>query len=300
MSHQLYYRLSIAFLGAMLAINATYGATPEKDNSDDNSSLTTISLWNGNKTQSRQVYEREVLEAALAATRSTHGRWELREDLTDYPRAEDEANIFAKGIDIFGTVAGNPKFAVKKKIMVPHPIMKGILGYRLLIIRKADSEQFSAVKSAEGLRRLRMGIPATWADAALFRHNGYTVVEKGSFDELFQRLENNEFDYVTFGANEIADVFATRAAQSGELIVEPSLVVYYPFPLVFYVNPDNSALAERVRTGLEIIIGDGELDRLFNRHYGVQLTKLALRTRTRITLKNPLLPTELSNFKPSL
>jgi len=287
------------FFGLSAISNATHAAITEKGHPGANAT-STISLWNGNKTRSRQVYEREVLEAALAATRATHGSWELREDLTDYPRAEDEASVFDKGIDIFGTVGGNPKFAYEKKIMVPHPIMKGILGYRLLIIRKADAEQFAAITSAEGLRRWRMGIPATWADASLFRHNGYTVVEKGSFDELFQRLENNEFDYVTFGANEVADVFATRAAQSGKLIIEPGLVVYYPFPLVFYVNPANTALAERVREGLKIIIANGELDRLFNRHYGAQLEQLALRARTRITLENPLLPPEMSGFNPSL
>lgn len=66
-----------------------------------------VKLWNGNKTQSRQQYEREVLEAALKATKQSHGKWSLQEDLTDYPLAADEASVFrSKGFDIFGTVAG--------------------------------------------------------------------------------------------------------------------------------------------------------------------------------------------------
>lgn len=262
---------------------------------------TPIKLWNGNKTESRQQYEREILEAALKATVAAHGNYQVQEDLTDYPLAEDEASVFrSKGFDIFGTVAGNTKLADEKKILIPLPLMKGLLGYRILIIRAGDKEKFAAIKSAQQLQQLRLGIPSTWADAELFRQNGYKVEEKGSFDDLFTRLENNEFDYVSFGANEVAGVFAQRAAQSGKLVVDSSLLVYYPFPLVFYVNPHNKALAERVTAGLKIISGNGELDKIFNRYFGAELKALNLSGRTKITLKNPILPAEMANFTPSL
>jgi len=272
-------------------------------NAESNASIKPagISMWNGNKTMSRQAYEREVLEAALNATEDTHGPWALKEDKTDYPAAEDEASVFrAKGFDIFGTVAGNSKLAKEQKILVPLPLMKGLLGYRILIIRAVDKEKFSAIKSAQQLQPLRMGIPSTWADAELFRHNGYKVEEKGSFDDLFVRLENNEFDYVTFGANEVSGVFNERAAKSGKLIVDSSLVVFYPFPLVFYVKPNNKALAARVTQGLQIISGNGELDKIFNRYFAADLTAVNLPARTMVKLKNPILPAEMADFKPSL
>lgn len=271
------------------------------EKSSSTAAITQIKLWNGNKTQSRQQYEREVLEAALNATNASHGKWHLQEDLTDYPLAADEANVFrSKGFDIFGTVAGNTKLANEKKILIPLPLMKGLLGYRILIIRAADKEKFAAIKSTQQLQQLRLGIPGTWADAELFRQNGYKVEEKGSFDDLFTRLENNEFDYVSFGANEIAGVFAQRAAQSGKLIIDPSLLVYYPFPLVFYVNPNNPALAERVIAGLQSISSNNELNKIFNRYFGAELKRLDLSGRTKISLKNPILPAEMKDFAPSL
>lgn len=263
--------------------------------------VTEISLWNGNKTESRQEYEREVLVAALAATSKTHGDWNLSIDNTDYPTAEDEASVFrTKGFDIFGTVAGNPKLASEKKILVPLPLMKGLLGYRILIIRAEDKEKFAAIKSANSLKKLRMGIPATWADAELFRKNGYQVIEKGSFDDVFTRLHKNEFDYVSFGANEVTGVFADRAASVGKLAIDQSLLVYYPFPLVFYVNPNNKALAERVILGLETITANGELDKIFNRYFGKDLAQLKLKERQVIELENPLLPAEMAEFKPGI
>lgn len=272
------------------------------DNNDTETvSAITVKFWNGNKTASRQEYERDILDAVLKATEQKQGAYKIEESRTDYPRAEDEASVFrTKGFDIFGTVAGNQKLANEQKILIPSPLMKGILGYRILIIRKADAKKFATIKTAAELKKLRMGIPDTWADAGLFRHNGYPVEEKGSFDDLFQRLENNEFDYVTFGANEVAGVFAGRAAKSGQLIIEPSLLVYYPFPLVFYVNPQQSALAERVAAGLTAINTNGGLDKIFNRYYGDLLGPLQLTKRTRITLENPILPNEMAGFKPAI
>ena len=289
--------LSLIFLCTLFA---SIGVNAETEKASANK-ITSIKLWNGNKTASRQQYEREVLEAALKATQANYGEWSLLEDKTDYPAAADEASVFSKkGFDIFGTVAGNTKLADEPKILIPQPLMKGLLGYRILIIRAADKAKFAAIKSPAQLQSLRMGIPATWADAELFRQNGYKVEEKGSFDDLFARLENNEFDYVTFGANEVSGVFAERAAKSGKLIIEPSLLVFYPFPLVFYVNPDNKALAERVEQGLLAIQANGELDAIFNRYFAADLKQVDLPARSMITLKNPILPAEMAGFKPAL
>lgn len=290
--------ITIIWLCAAANANAQ---TAQKTVGESGGDFGGIVLWNGNKTESRQKYEREVLEAALNATKVSHGVWSLQEDITDYPLAEDEASVFrTKGVDIFGTVAGNTKLANERKILVPLPLMKGLLGYRILIIRAADKAKFAGVKTPAQLQKLRMGIPSTWADAELFRQNGYKVEEKGSFDDLFTRLENKEFDYVTFGANEVTGVFNARAAKSGKLVVESTLLVFYPFPLVFYVNPDNKTLAERVTKGLQIISSNGELDAIFNRYFAADLKAVNLPARTMITLKNPILPAEMADFKPSL
>lgn len=295
-SRHLIRGLLMSCLGISLAIAANTNAASAEVAAD-----ATIKLWNGNKTASRQQYEREVLELALKASSKNAGDWALAEDLTDYPRAEDEASVFrSKGFDIFGTVAGNAKLANEEKILIPLPLMKGLLGHRILIIRAADKKKFAAIKTPAQLQQFTMGIPATWADAELFRQNGYPVVEKGSFDELFTRLENKEFDYVTFGANEVTGVFKERAAKSGKLMVESSLLVFYPFPLVFYINPDNTALAERVTQGLKIIAKNGELDKIFNRYFAADLSAVDLPARTMIALENPILPAEMLGFKPSL
>ena len=259
-----------------------------------------INFWNGNKTSARQGYETALLHACLSATDAKYGAADLVVDDTDYPLAEDEGNIFEFGADILVTVAGNVKFEHKQKIVINRPLTKGLLGYRLIMVRKESLEQFKDLKSAAELQALSIGIPATWADAEMFRKNNYNVVEKGIFDDLFVLLKNREFDYTALGANEIEEAFQQRAEPLGGISIEPSAMIYYPFPLVFYVSPGRPELAERVEAGLKAIMDNGDHDKIFNKYHGDVVQRLNLKQRKIFTLQNPFLPGEMADFKPTL
>lgn len=259
-----------------------------------------IQFWNGNKSNARQSYEVALLQACLLATEPHYGAVNLQVDNSDYPLAEDESNVFAAGTDILVTVAGNVKFQHKQKIVITRALTKGLLGYRLLVVRDECLARFKGINNAKQLQALSIGIPNTWADAELFRHNHYSVVEKGNFDELFQRLKNANFDYTALGVNEIEAVFKQNAAALDGLSIEPSLMLYYPFPLVFYVNHSNPELAARVTAGLDAIMSNGQFERLFNQYHGDILQRLDLRKRQLFNLNNPVLPPEMADFKSTL
>ncbi|WP_132434625.1 type 2 periplasmic-binding domain-containing protein [Natronoflexus pectinivorans] len=260
----------------------------------------TIDLWSGNRTTSRQTYERDVLFAILTATREEFGIWKIVETTKDYTEIE-ESNIFDEfKHDLTVTVAGNVKFENREKIVIHKPIMKGLLGFRVLIINEEDQTTFSEASNARNLKNLRHGIPLTWADAELFRSNGFSVVEEGDFDGLFDDLKSRKFDYTAFGANEVNDVFQERAAKTSGLKIEDNIIIYYPFPLLFYINPNNKLLAERVKRGLEIISENGTLNLIFEKHYSEILSSINFTSRVVFELENPKLPTELKDFKSDL
>ena len=48
-----------------------------------------------------------------------------------------------------------------------------------------------------------------------------------------------------------------------KLVMEENLMLYYPSPFYFFVNHNNSALADRIERGLRIAIEDGSFDELF-------------------------------------
>ena len=259
-----------------------------------------VYFWNGNKSPTRQNYETALLKACLKATDGEYGPVNVRVDNTDYPSADDEANIFASGADILVTVAGNVKFKDKQKRVIPQPITKGLLGYRLLLVRDESLAKFAQFKNSQQLQALSIGIPQTWADADLFRHNQYQVIEKGSLDDLFWLLKKGTFDYVALGVNEIEEIFKHRVGTIGGISIEPSLMLYYPFPLVFYVNPCHPNLAERINKGLKLIVTNGEHNRLFSHHHGDVAQRLNLRNRKTFTLSNPVLPADMAGFSASL
>ena len=260
----------------------------------------TIAFWNGNKSASRQQYEAKILDAALMATKEQYGDYRINQDDADLSSSAESAVFRTNRADVFVTVAGNPKLEHEEKIIVTHPLMRGLLGYRLLIVRDKALGKFAAIQTEEEFKRLRIGISEGWADADLFRHNDYRVVEGGTFDEIFDRLAADKFDYIALGANEIETTFANRAAPYDMFSIEPTTLLYYPFALVFYVNPEKPALAQRLHDGLNAIDENGQAQRLFEQAAGNIVERLQLPQRTVFRLDNPMLPAEMKGYRSRL
>ena len=264
--------------------------------------MQTVRFWNGNKTAARQSYELALLDACLKVTQELDGPCVVLPDKTDYPLAEDEGKVFESEsvCDVLVTVAGNVKFKHKQKIVVKQALAKGLLGHRLLIVRNESMPMFQSLTSLQELQALSVGIPATWADAELFRENGFSVRERGSLDDIFIRLKNKEFDFIALGANEIEDVFAQQVEPLEGMSIETSTMLYYPFPLVFYVNPEHPILAKRLERGLSILMQNGQYERLFRAHHGDVVQRLNLKNRKVFALDNRLLPADMNAISADL
>ncbi len=293
----LYLFLISAILGSC-SFNKTKKNQQEKKSAK--SDTTIVDFWNGNRSAVRQDYELEVLKAVLASTESDFGPWKIKESIVEYPGNEESLVFTEKNHDLFVTIAGNQKFEDGDMIAISKPLTKNLLGYRIPIIRAEDSLVFNSITGADDLRQLKHGIPSTWSDATIFRHNGYEVVEDGDFDDIFERLESGLFDYSAYGANEVLSVFENRASKHQGLIIEPDNMLFYPFPLVFYINPGIPDFAKRIEQGLQDIEESGALDDIFNSYYANIVEELNLDQRRIFILENPLIPEEFANLKPDL
>lgn len=251
-------------------------------------------FWNGNKSCKRQHYEFELIHSLL--------NWKsniqviIHNDKTDFPKAEDEGDIFNNGYDVLVTVAGNRKFANTPVIRLNYPICKGLLGHRVLIIRKQDQLRFHNIHSDQ-LKLLTAGIPATWVDAELFRANGYRVLEEGTLPDILKQLSDKKCDYVSLGANEVESIYREHASYQEGLTIEKSISLYYPFPLVFYVHPAKMQLATLLKDKLQDYMLNGKFESLFNQHFGEIVKSIGLEYRKTINLNNSELPLELRSCK---
>ncbi|MGR5236346.1 ABC transporter substrate-binding protein [Vibrio alfacsensis] len=255
-----------------------------------------VHFWNGNKSTIRQEFEWKVLQLALEQTKS---KVFINNNLTNYPSAKDEGLVFSHGTDVLVTVAGNRKFAPGSYAMIPQPLCRGLLGCRVLIIHKSRLAEFSKLTELQ-LKQLSVGIPATWADADLFRFNQYRVIEQGSLQERLIAVQNGECDYVSLGANEAEAIVTQFAHLTPDLVVEPSVLLYYPFPLVFYCHPEKGALQKAIAQGLERCSANGELDILFEQTYGADVQAVKLHQRRVFQLANPILPSEFAGYQSEL
>lgn len=178
------------------------------------------------------------------------------------------------------------------------PIFRGLLGKRILIIRRQDQEIFARVNSKQDLAGLVAGQNAHWSDTEIFKANGLLVTGGGGKESLYKMLQADRFDYFPRGVIEIAS--EADFLLGTELMVEQHLMLSYTMPIYFFVNKNNVELAERIESGWDIILKNGEFDKFFFGHPRIKfaLQELKKHKRKMIFLDNPYLPDQTPLDRP--
>ncbi|WP_415894062.1 hypothetical protein ACMXYN_06740 [Neptuniibacter sp. PT8_73] len=172
------------------------------------------------------------------------------------------------------------------------PLLKGLLGFRASIIRAEDEEKFRAITSIEQLRELTACQGAHWPDSDILENAGMVVRRNPVYENMFQELAEGRCDFFPRGIHEGAGEVTARLAVYPNLTLFTDVVIYYPFPMYFFVSAKNPELAERLTTGLEKSIDDGTLEHHLQTHpVTSRLFPMDQWKDTQIfILDNPLLP----------
>jgi hypothetical protein len=170
------------------------------------------------------------------------------------------------------------------------PIFRGLLGKRVLVIRRQDQEIFAKINSKEDLTRLVAGQNVHWSDTDILKANGLMVTGGGGKESLYKMLQASRFVYFPRGVTELAS--EVDFLKGTDLIVEQHLMLSYTMPIYFFVSKDNSELARRLEKGWQIILKSGEFDKFFFNHPRIKtaLADLKMQNRKIIQLDNPYLP----------
>ncbi len=169
------------------------------------------------------------------------------------------------------------------------PLFKGLIGTRLIVIRREDAGKFAQVKTLSDLQHYVAGQGANWPDTSILRANGLRATEGLGKDQLYKMLAAKRFDYFPRGITEISNEQAFL--NEFDLMVEPHLLISYPAAMYFFVNHKNDELAGRLERGWDIILANGQFDRFFYNHPRVKYGLEELGTHHRIIrLANPELP----------
>jgi len=177
------------------------------------------------------------------------------------------------------------------------PLNKGLLGWRLGLIRKGDQGLIAGINTLDDLKRVRLAQGQEWPDTQILLANGVNVITAPKYEGLFKMLTGKRFDYFPRSVMEIWD---EQAINAETLEVEPHLALHYFYDAYFMVNRKNTKLAQVIREGLEKAIADGSFDKVFQQYFGERLRKARLETRTVIELRNPLLTPGTPSDRPEL
>ncbi len=237
----------------------------------------------------RHAYFVSLLELALNTTSEEYGELPAvpSEMFISQERAVD---LVARGVylDIVWSMTSTAREKLLEPVRVP--LLKGLLGCRVAIIRKHDEEKFSSLRSVSDLHEFTIVQGDGWPDVNILRHNGLRVVTSPDYPGMFAMVANGRVDLFFRGITEAWTELET-INQPG-LAVDRSILLTYPGPIYFFVNRERHALADRIREGLDKAISNGEFDALIKQHPYVIQARQELKKNDRVilTLANPELP----------
>ncbi|MCE3261987.1 MAG: hypothetical protein K0R43_1066 [Pseudoduganella sp.] len=228
-------------------------------------------------------YAFQLLQLALAKAGSAH-RAEMAPQYRQQNRAIAELLANSGRIHVIGTMTSIEREAQMLPVRIP--ISKGLIGWRILLLRADRRDWLRDVRSVRELRGIRMALGQDWPDLAVLRAADLAPDTVPSYGRLIGMLKAHRIDAVPRSINEVW----SEVARHPGLVADPHLVLHYPAADYFFVHRDNAALAEDIRRGLEAAQADGSFDRLLLGYYGTMLDQAALHQRRIIELPNPDLP----------
>ncbi len=226
----------------------------------------------------------QVIALALTKTEDLYSKTTL---IKSEPMEQDQAladMLNGSTLDIM-SAASSTEFD-EKFLTLQFPILKGLLGKRLCLIRAGEQKKFNLIKTAYDFTQSKLNICQArhWPDTTILRRNGLPVVTSETYQELFTMLEDGRCDCFLRGAQEIAPELRDH---SPTLELEKTLVVEYSQPGVVYIRKSNPALATRLELGLLRAFEDGSYEQLIDQLLGDSLSALNLNNRHHITINNP-------------
>lgn len=167
------------------------------------------------------------------------------------------------------------------------PLLKGLLGHRIFIIKKDQQYRFNDIKTFDDLKAFSAGQGTQWGDTQILKNAGVPVITTLKYPNLFFMLEGDRFDYFPRAIHEPWSEVADRPELN--LAVEENIMLVYPFAMYFFVNKDNQDLHDKLYSGFVKAIEDGSFDQLFFKNQLIKdaLDKTNLKHRTVIKIDNP-------------
>lgn len=242
-------------------------------------------------TDLRRDYHYALIEKILKATESDYGHYRIVVNAASCSRKREMHQLIdGKYINV-SMVPATQEWE-DKVLPIRIPILKGILGYKLFLVKKDKLYLFKKNINMDSLKAMKAGLGSQWTTAKIMTDAGFHAVTTSNYECLFKMLLAERFDYFPRGVNEIYGELEARPFLADEVVVEPTRAMYFPSPVYIFVSPKSPDLAKRIEEGFKRIIADKSFDKLFLKLQKQNLCRANLKSRAIFKMKNPLLTSQ--------
>lgn len=229
-----------------------------------------------------------LLQLALDKSVPEYGQYELIAIAEEMRQSRQLLSLENDILDIMWTVTSAQRES--QALAVRIPLLKGLIGHRVFIIRKDLQDTFSSASHLDDLSSLIAVQGHDWPDATILENAGLSVARQVWNQSFYRLIESGNADYYPRSVLEV--ISEMNNYPGDQLAIERQHLLVYPSAMYFFVKPGDKKLAQRVEAGLRIAINDGSFDTLFYSYadHVQAINQLNLDSRIAHHLRNPLLP----------
>ena len=246
-------------------------------------------------------YFRVLLVEALDATVDDFGPYKIKQ--VNFEFSQDRSLQMLKrknALDVMHTMSSSER--EHEFLAVKIPLLKGLMGKRMLFIRNDRKAEFDQITIARQLKQKVACQGLHWPDSDILEANYFKVARVVIFESMFEMLEKGRCDYFPRGIHEIQPEYNNFVEKHPSLAVADNLMLSYPAPVYYFLGKHNTELARRITEGLERLIASGRFDQLMQKNpLTAHLFPLSKWRETRIfSIPNPDLPELSPTDRPEL
>ena len=170
-------------------------------------------------------------------------------------------------------------------------LTNGLIGKRILFIKRGDQHRYDNVQTLEDFRALNLvaGIGVGWFDVKVWKANQLRFKEhSGNWKALFEMVPlGRSYGYFSRGINEILN----EAAKYEKLGIENRLVLIYDRDFKFYLSESGINSGSQYKHIIENALKNAEqtglIKRLMNKYWARDFKTLNYQNRIQLHLQTP-------------
>lgn len=147
-------------------------------------------------------------------------------------------------------------------VAIPYPIYRGLLGFRIGLVRKSEPDVLQYVEDLADLKHLPICSGSAWPDTRILESNGLLVAKALKYPNLFRMLAaGNRCDVYMRGVMEPFEELSRFSFLP--LAVDKHVLLKYRMPSFFFARKGNKKLASHIGSIIENMYADGTYNDLF-------------------------------------